>query len=1108
MRANVAPRLHLRKTGDPKALRAVMTSPFQSLLEPARAELCRRFGLRAFTLTEERAPAPGAPPRPPAVAPEGEAVILDADILLSRGELRPLVDLPTLEAVRSSARPPPKPGPVRDLLTFQFEPEPGAEPDLEALAQYVLCLLCWRPPELRVAGGGREAAFRCGALMLDLELYRRFRREQGVVDFAREARLFLPTVEVEHWKSDGGLLTVAFRSAGGAVESALGLLAAVASEPLGVDEVRLERLDKPAPAQTRLVAELMAPTAVEGTLTGAERELFVPLLRPVHFPSFAGLYRELLEDGIYVGPIRLEERREPAAPVAHGSFLFDRAFEPHRFEIAYRDELLEGAPDALAAIAGPEGFEQILLRSNRCTYHIDASDVWRWPPALVKRLLDRLVLSDRLFSPAPIAAPARVRSLRATIAGESAPVMVRTRDSAPWEPFSGMRAARGDSTVWLHAPGSLSGAHPVRLELAVDRPSWLLSPCGAQEVLVDLSDLELKVPGGVLKVDPSGIAAFERERSFYRGEAPSIFIGSETWRLEVRVAADPLRPPPPLVPIPLVQVAQEPPPGSPYAVFGSAAVSQAWVSASPEKAWFVDAESVAAPQKPAPRDASPALPLDPAPAPKNAGPQGAHSPERLLDTLEDAILGVLPPLAGVGSESAPPIPEPTAPVAEPAAPVAEPAAPVAEPAAPVAEPAAPVAEPTAPVAEPAAPVAEPAAPVAEPTAPVADRAQRVAPPAADPQPFAGASAGPVDGALVVPTSYDREPPTVVAVLGSPPPESALPSKRLVLHLEDLDAQNPTTRFLGCVALPLSESGLGLGPDGAVTWKSKSADWALGTVGERVVLRTQSKGANRLQWTGEAGSRSLRGGETARLRSGDLIEYGGRRWRVHARGEAKEVASPGPISPPEPAAPPRAGPLELALLTQDRGAAVHAVAIPGGKLGLAIGPDGSVLWQTRDPGVFRIWVGVDGRLILLRPPVAPAVKLVRGRRWLEVPAKKPVVLLDGDELDTGGARVRLRVVGVAGEVRPPWTEEPLADFDEVTPVDPPCFPRRMTPTVPGEADRSGADREGSTAGEPAGAATLAHVAAVSLPDATALATPAETPAVAIPWPDQGEEKTKA
>lgn len=1070
MRANVASRLHLRETGDPKALRVVMTSPFQSLLEPARAELCRRFGLRAFTLTEERAPAPSAPPRPPAVAPEGEAVPLDADVLLSQGELRPLIDLPALEAVRSSARPPPKPGPgpVRDLLTFQFEPEPGAEPDLEALAQYVLCLLCWRPPELRVTGGGREAAFRCGALMLDLELYRRFRREQGVVDFAREARLFLPTVEVEHWKSEGGLLTVAFRSAGGAVESALGLLAAVASEPLGVDEVRLERLDKPAPAQTRLVAELMAPTAVEGTLTGAERELFVPLLRPVHFPSFAGLYRELLEDGIYVGPIRLEERREPAAPVAHGSFLFDRAFEPHRFEIAYRDELIEGTPDALAAIAGPEGFEQILLRSNRCTYHIDASDVWRWPPALIKRLLDRLVSSDRLFSPAPIAAPARVRSLRATIAGESAPAMVRTRDSAPWEPFSGMRAARGDSTVWLHAPGSLSGAHPVRLELAVDQPSWLLSPCEAQEVLVDLSDLELKVAGGVVKVDPSGIAAFERERSFYRGEAPSISVGSETWRLEVRIAADPLRPPPPLVPIPLVQVAQEPPPGSPYAGFGSAALTQAWVSAPPEKSWFVVPESAAALQRSAPRDASPAPPLDPSPAPKAAGPQGAHNPERLLNTLEDPILEALPPLAGVGSEPAPPMPEPPAPVAEPASSVAESARLVLEPG------------------------AQAAAVV----------------PAADPQPFASASAGPVGGALEVPAPGDREPPTVVADLSSQPPESAPPSKRLVIHIEDLDGQNPATRFLGCVALPLSENGLGFGSDGAVTWKSESADWALGTVGGRVVLRMQSKGANRIQWTGEAGSRSLRGGETVRLRSGDLLEFGGRRWRVHVRGEAKEVAPPGSIPPPEPAAPPRAGPLEVALLTQDRGAAVHAVAIPGGRLGLAIGPDGSVLWQTRDPGVFRIWVGVDGRLILLRPPVAPPVKLVRGRRWLEVPAKKPVVLLDGDQLDTGGARVRLRVVGVAGEVKPPWTEEPLADFDDVTPVGKPSFPRHMTPTAPGGADRSGVDPERPKANDPAGASTLAHVASVSLPDASALATPVEMPAVAMPWPDQGERKTKA
>ena len=113
------------------------------------------------------------------------------------------------------------------------------------------------------------------------------------------------------------MLPVGFRCAGGAVEAALGLIAAVASDALGADEVRLERLDRPGPSATKMVAELMAPTAVESTLTGAERELFVPLLRPVFFPSFAGLHHELLEAGIFVGPIRLEERRNPAAPVAH-----------------------------------------------------------------------------------------------------------------------------------------------------------------------------------------------------------------------------------------------------------------------------------------------------------------------------------------------------------------------------------------------------------------------------------------------------------------------------------------------------------------------------------------------------------------------------------------------------------------------------------------------------------------------------------------------------------------------------------------------------------------------------------------------------------------------
>jgi hypothetical protein len=1006
-----------------------MPSPFEPELQSVLAELTRRFGVRAFSLRDERAPAPGAALKTAPVAPEGEVVPVDARLLLEQGAIQPLSPLPALEAARAGSGLKDRSGPVREVLTFRFESAPGAAPHLEALAQYLFYVLRWRPAELRVVGGGREAAYRAGALMMDLELYRRFRRDQGLLDLAREARLFLPTVEVERWSVEGGLLTLAFRCPGGEVEPALGLLAAVASEALGVEQVRLERLDLPGASATRLVAELMAPTAVEAALTGAERELFVPILRPVLFPSFAGLYRDLLEEGIYVGPIRLEEKANPEAPAAHGSFLSDRAFEPHRFEIAYRDEPLEGAGESAAAIAGPEGFEQVLLRAQGNTYRLDAPDVWRWPRALVQRLLERLVLSERAFSPSPLAGPARIRSVRASVGGARAPVMVRADRSAPWQPFE---SARGRATLWLHAPPTLSGTASVRLELDLDKPTWSLAPRGAEPLPVDLSALELKVTGASVPVDPGGLAVAQRERAFVCGEAASISVAAEGRLVEVKVIASP--DPSAFVPIPLVHVLV--PGRAPAAASGPALGLKG--AGPPERAWFAEPER--SPPQPRASPTTRASASLPAPESPPAGP--AQNAE-----VTDAL--------GAGA----PFPdEPPLPLIELALEEADEAEALADEDFPTA-----VEETPPPGESRAAPEVEPA-PHSRTTRDLAMPPARATAPAERPP----------------------EPPTVVASLSalSAAAASALgapdPGPPLALHIEDLDATSNDARVFACIALPLGESGLSLSPDGTLAWKAELADWTLGASEGRVVLRSQSKNAGRLQWTGVGGSRTLRAGETARLRSGDLLEYAGRRWRVQARGGAARVAPPTPVPQPAPAAVrPRAEPVELALKMRGK-PAVRAVAIPGGKLGLALAADGTVLWQTRDPAVFRIWVGVDKRLILLRPPVAPKVTLIRGRRSLEVPPKKPVVLLDKDELDTGTARVRLTVLGVAAEVRPPWVEELLAEAEEVTPVDPPGFVQ----SAPLPAAALGEELEGEREIYPPGAVTLAEIPALHLPPTAA------------------------
>jgi len=87
-------------------------------------------------------------------------------------------------------------------------------------------------------------------------------------------------------------------------------------------------------------------------------------------------------------------------------------------------------------------------------------------------------------------------------------------------------------------------------------------------------------------------------------------------------------------------------------------------------------------------------------------------------------------------------------------------------------------------------------------------------------------------------------------------------------------------------------------------------------------------------------------------------------------------------------------------------------------GLSLAPDGTIAWKTDAPAACRLVVSTDQRLICLREAGAPgSVTVLRDGRSTTVPEGKPVVLLDQDALEVGGARLRLHVHG--------WTRKEFA-----------------------------------------------------------------------------------
>ncbi|MBI5502131.1 MAG: hypothetical protein HY907_17945 [Deltaproteobacteria bacterium] len=98
--------------------------------------------------------------------------------------------------------------------------------------------------------------------------------------------------------------------------------------------------------------------------------------------------------------------------------------------------------------------------------------------------------------------------------------------------------------------------------------------------------------------------------------------------------------------------------------------------------------------------------------------------------------------------------------------------------------------------------------------------------------------------------------------------------------------------------------------------------------------------------------------------------------------------------------------------------LRCTALVGRAPGLRLDGEGAVRWRTEVGAACELWVSADDRLILYRAEGAGPVIVRRGLRSLEVPAAKPVVLLDQDEAEVGGRRLRVHVHGVAPRVHEP------------------------------------------------------------------------------------------
>jgi len=98
--------------------------------------------------------------------------------------------------------------------------------------------------------------------------------------------------------------------------------------------------------------------------------------------------------------------------------------------------------------------------------------------------------------------------------------------------------------------------------------------------------------------------------------------------------------------------------------------------------------------------------------------------------------------------------------------------------------------------------------------------------------------------------------------------------------------------------------------------------------------------------------------------------------------------------------------------------LRCVALVGRQPGLRVDARGRVGWERDEDTACELWVSADDRLILYRPAHGAEVTLLRAGRSLDVPADRPVVVLDQDSFRVGGRHLRIHVHGAAPAVVEP------------------------------------------------------------------------------------------
>jgi hypothetical protein len=97
---------------------------------------------------------------------------------------------------------------------------------------------------------------------------------------------------------------------------------------------------------------------------------------------------------------------------------------------------------------------------------------------------------------------------------------------------------------------------------------------------------------------------------------------------------------------------------------------------------------------------------------------------------------------------------------------------------------------------------------------------------------------------------------------------------------------------------------------------------------------------------------------------------------------------------------------------------QCVVLSGDRPGLGLDLSSQLCWQRSDELTCEFWLSADSRVMLMRPPCARALTLVRAGRSFPIPAEKPVVLLNQDIVVTPSGALRLHFHGPTENIHPP------------------------------------------------------------------------------------------